>query len=174
MNLISHRFVRVLWLIVAWAYLLLVLAADLVVWPGSNISILYALPILIAAVYESPLYVNVVGTLTLVLAIVSLIIGETPKIIWPATLLGLAGVIYLSNILAYHSQESREYRKKRDSILNAAQELRQLMTVILGYTQVLYARPELERPTRDRILIRIEDAAHRANQEVADLLRALS
>ncbi|HLH72128.1 MAG TPA: hypothetical protein VKX96_02510, partial [Chloroflexota bacterium] len=68
LNLISHRFVRVLWLIVAWAYLLLVLAADLVVWPGSNISILYALPILIAAVYESPLYVNVVGTLTLVLA----------------------------------------------------------------------------------------------------------
>src|SRR5690349_3383488 len=49
--------------VLAVASLLVILAADLILWPGNNLPILYAIPVLIAAISSPPRFVYLVGGL---------------------------------------------------------------------------------------------------------------
>jgi signal transduction histidine kinase len=148
---------------------------------GLNRTILYALPLAVGARYASPRIVGLLTILALALDGISLLDGTTPIELWPLKIVALAVIGLLAVQVA--DLREREARRRREAEIAreqlqtfmgmVAHDLRNPLTVALGYTQ-LYQRRLTERDQRgsDPILEKLESALLRVDRLARDLLDA--
>lgn len=176
------------WLIgaLAIASLLVALALDLTIMPpGRVVSLLYALPILVVARWLSPRAVGVVGAAALCVGVISGAAQGLPVAVWVTDVLGLLLIVGAAVLLArqrvalLHDARVIEEGNRRLTdaqqqlqvfIATVTHELRQPLTTIIGYAQVLQRRAEPGLSEQDRrALDAIIEAVWRTRRISTDL-----
>jgi signal transduction histidine kinase len=156
----------------------------LALWPFI-MTPLYAVPVLIAAYRLSPRAVGTTAALVTVVNLVSGLIQGTPLEIVLLYSSGLVMVAYLAVSLAWQRQRSSYYAAEAEQHAQAAEaahqrlreflsmithDLRNPLTAILGYLQILHKRSaEITSEPQRRALSSIEAAAHEIDRLVNDL-----
>ncbi|MBX5443893.1 HAMP domain-containing sensor histidine kinase [Sphaerobacter sp.] len=176
------------WLIgvLAIASLLVALALDLTVMPrGRVVSLLYALPVLVAARWLSPRAVGAVGAAAVCVAVISGAAQGLPVAVWITDVLGLLPIVGAAVLLARQRvallHDARVIEEVNRRLTDAQQqlqlfiaavthELRQPLTTIVGYAQGLQRRapPGLAEQDR-RALDAIIEAVWRTRRISTDL-----
>lgn len=147
-----------------------VLLADLTVWPGHTSTILLALPILAAALWKPPPFVMGAALVAIVVDALDIAEEHPPFLLWSATLLALVGTSFLATLIALRRQEAIERSQRHEAVIRTVDGLRQPLTVIVGYTQMLRDQPSLP----DSIALPLEriDAAAKHLKHQLDRLLA--
>ncbi len=132
-------------IVVVVVVLIGILVADWVLWPGRNLDILYAVPVLIAALYVSPRWVAVVAVLALVADAIGAGIARDPVGSWIVTLPSLAVVEMFGVILAdrrlqvvAHAAEAEKARADLQRFFGmVAHDLAGPLTALSTYAEAL-------------------------------------
>ncbi len=151
----GHLFPRILSYGVIWAYLFIIFLLDIEVWPGYNLPIFYAIPVLVVAMFEPPRYVATIGVLTISLQILGLMYEHPTTDVWPFTMLGVVVVCIIAVWLAEQRQPARrrEQALVRTQMTNRA--LRHRLLVLLGYMHLLELAPTLSPQLQEEIIGRV-------------------
>lgn len=170
----------------ALAGLLVALALDLTFMPpGRVVSLLYAVPILVVARWLSPRGVALIGAAAIGVGSISGFVQQIPLASWVADVLGLLIIIFLAVLLArqrltlaHHARVIEEgnwrlaeaQQQLQIFIAAVTHELRQPLTTIVGYAQVLqrHLGTDLSEPDR-RALDAIIEAVWRMRRISTDL-----
>ena len=118
-----------------------VLLADLSIWPGHTPTILLALPIIIAALSKSAPFVMGTALVAIVVDALDITQEHPPLPVWGVTLLALIGMGCVATLIALRRQKAIERSQRHEALIRAVDGLRQPLTVILGYAQMLRAQP---------------------------------
>jgi signal transduction histidine kinase len=158
-----------------WVWTLMVVAStvaafvlDRRVQPDHVNYALYAAPMLLASVRWSPEAVLTWAVGCLLLAIFDFSLGRDTTMHGAAGLAALLVVALLATTSAFHRQEAQRKIRQQQAVIDAVQRLRQPLAVILGYTQLLAARP----PSAP-MLARGLDAVCRAAVDLRAMLDAI-
>ncbi len=143
------------------------------------ISVLYAVPMLVAAQLLPPPATLAVCVTALLLYVLDLLIERSPLALAEIRELSLVAVAFVSYILSLRMQQLREAmtgsemaRQELQNFLGlVAHDLRGPLTAILGYAQ-LACRPTAGQQTRQEALVTIQDEARRMDRLVTNLLDA--
>jgi signal transduction histidine kinase len=122
-----------------------ILVADWLVWPGRNLDILYAVPVLIAALYVSPRGVAIVALAAVAADAGGAVIARDPMVAWAVTVPSLAVVVAFGVIVAYqrqkaavHAAEADRTRAELQRFLGmVAHDLAGPVTALQTYSEVL-------------------------------------
>jgi signal transduction histidine kinase len=152
-------------------YCLAVLYADTTYWPGCTPTILLALPmIVLASLRKAPGFVVIVSALAIGVDAID-VADEHPDLsLWVSSLIMLVGISYLAIMMALQCQKADERSRRHAAKIRTFQDLRQPLTVIVGYTQMLRALsdpPDIV----ERSLARIDVAAREMKRLIDNLLR---
>lgn len=150
-------------------YYIVILTADMTIWPGRTPTILLALPMLLAAARKPPWFVMVVAALAIVIDAVDVMKEHPLFSLWASTLLALALISYLATMMAFNRERRIERDHRREAMIRTVQDLRQPLTVIIGYTQLLRARSDLPEVVQ-RPLARIAKATEELKRLIHELL----
>ena len=111
--------------VLAVTSLIIIFAADLTLWPGHNLPVLYAIPVLIAAVRAPPLFVYLISGLSTTTDLLSfdleVLQPHNPLGLWPLRFLAFLIVAALAVLYArerYRLQDTRVSLEQTVSCLN--------------------------------------------------------
>ncbi|HEX5416335.1 MAG TPA: histidine kinase dimerization/phospho-acceptor domain-containing protein, partial [Chloroflexota bacterium] len=150
-------------------YLTGILFSHLTIWPERSPTILLALPLVAVSLTKPPQFV--IGTALLAMTIhgVDIYIAHPPLTSWGISFAALVGIGFLTTLVAVRREQAAEKTRRQEERIRAVEQLRQPLTVVVGYTQILRARPDL--PLSAVVpLERIDTAAKRLQQQVDGLL----
>lgn len=123
-------------------YCVVVLLVDLTVWPGRTPTILLALPIIVAALSKPPPFVMGTALVAVVVDALDIAQEHPPLPFWGVTLLALIGIGIVATLIALRRQEAIERSQRHEALIRAVDGLRQPLTVVVGYAQMLRAHPD--------------------------------
>ena len=150
-------------------YCIGVLLADLSLWPGRTPTILLALPVLVAALKKSPQFVISAALIATLVDALDIAKEHPPLNSSGVSLVALVAVCFLATFMALQRQQAVERDRQRKAIIHAVEQLRQPLTVILGYTQMLCARPDL--PATVMVYLgKINTSAKRVKEQIDQLI----
>jgi signal transduction histidine kinase len=156
-------------LVLCAIYYIGILRADLTMWRGRTPTILLALPILLASLRKPPWFVVVVSLLAIAADAADITVEHPLLSLAAGSLVVLVVISYVAFLVAYRRQSAIERDHWRESMIRTVQDLRQPLTVIVGYTQLLRARPDLPDVVTCS-LAKIEDATHELKRLIHELL----
>jgi signal transduction histidine kinase len=169
-DIMANRLRDVALLALSAIYCVIVLVADLTIWPGRTPTILLALPILVAALKKPPWFVMAVAVIAVVVDAID-IVRENPLFsLMATTLVALVLISFLATTLAFKRQQAIVRDHRRETVIRTVQDLRQPLTVIVGYTQLLRRRSALPEVV-ERSLARIASATEELKRLIQELLR---
>lgn len=156
-------------------YCLGVLGADLTLWPGRRPTILLAVPILLAALWQPPLFVLGISAVALTVDAIDLV--SEPPDLKRGILLGMAlmanmtlvGISFVGLVLSTGRQKAFERQQRQEALIRTVESLRQPLTVILGYSQFLDRQRDVPVSVK-AALARIVTAAANLKQQIDRLL----
>lgn len=150
-------------------YCIGVLLADLSLWPGRTPTILLALPVLVAALKKSPQFVISAAIIATIANVLDTVLEHPPLTPAGVSFLALVAICFLATFISLQRQQAAERERQRQAIIHAVEQLRQPLTVITGYVQMLCTRPDL--PTAVMVYLgKIETSAKRLKHQVDQLL----
>jgi signal transduction histidine kinase len=157
------------------------LVIDFAIWHNFNLTILYAVPIAIAARYSSPLVVLLTTIVAVAADLASLYQEQIPLTLWPVTLIALLMIALLALEVteARHreTQRAREAESARQQMQEfmglVVHDLRGPLTAALGYTQLVQRQlAAVGDDAAVRPFTRVERSLQAMRQLVDDLLDA--
>jgi signal transduction histidine kinase len=163
------------------ASLVAAILLDFVFFPPVASTILYAVPIVIAARFCSARLVLATGLVVIVVDALDLYVDRAPLELWPFSIIAIAVIVALATQVAtLRKSEQRRIREAeaareqlREFISLVVHDLRAPLTVALGYLQLV----EREfTPSDERLrphVEKVDQALHRATRLVGDLLDAI-
>lgn len=154
-------------------YLVGILLVDLTVWSGHNVPIFYAIPVLVVSLRSSPRTVLGTAFLTMTFAIGSIFLERPSLLIWPFSLSALLVVCFVSFFIALRRHEELERIRQEQAMIRAVEHLRQPLTIVLAYAQLLQREDDLPEKAVYRAQ-QIEHASHSLAQGITTLLSANS
>ncbi|SRR5579883_2140461 len=146
-----------------------VLLADLTIWPGRAPTILLALPILVAALCKSPQFVIGAALVAIGIDALDIFKEHLPLALCGVTFFALVGISFVATLIALRRQQEVERSQQQEAMIRMVEGLRQPLTVIMGYTQILRARPDLP----DGVALplkKIDTAARHLGQQIDRVL----
>jgi signal transduction histidine kinase len=166
---VPPRLANALTLALIAAYGAAVIVADLTFWPNRTATILLAVPILVVATWKSPEFVILASAMMVGCDVIDIALEHPPLPMWLVTLVALVCIGFLAIFLALKRAEALERNRRQAEQIRTVETLRQPITVILGYAQLLLGQPNL--PTSiGPPLQRIETATRRLARQIDDLL----
>ena len=156
---------RWLWPTVVIATLAAAFAADRLLWPDRVAIELYAIPVLLAVKDWPPQ--TVMGVTIGSLAVATYDLYRAGHVTLYAEV-GLAALLVLGLLATLYTVRREEYRRRieqQQRVISSVERLRQPLTVILGYSQVLEARLPSE-----AILAKAAANVHRAGLDLRCML----
>jgi signal transduction histidine kinase len=157
---------------------------DLVIYPGHNVTALYTIPVLICALRASPRVLIVVAFLSIVIDALDAVVLQSPLERWLIPALVLTVVDGFAALIAWQrqrlAQETRalamanarlqDLEREREAWTSIiAHDLRQPVTVIVGYADLLVKQTTKQAPRLLPPVEHIRASAHRLNRLIADL-----
>jgi signal transduction histidine kinase len=156
---------RWVWPVVSMASIVAAVAADRLFWPDRVNVGLYVIPSLLASKRLSPGGVLVVAAVCLLVAIYGLYLTKEATPYGAVSLAALVAVGFLATSHALHRQKLLRKLQRQQAVIDMVQRLRQPITVIVGYSQLLQTRPRSETTLSAAL-----DAIRRAALHLRDLL----
>jgi signal transduction histidine kinase len=130
---------------------------------------LLALPMLLASLRKPPWFVMTVAVIAIAVDTIDLV-NEHPLLSLAAsTLLALVVLGYVATEMAFKRELAMERDHRRQAMIRTVQDLRQPLTVIVGYTQLLRTWQDLPETVKCS-LSRIEDATTELKRLIHELL----
>lgn len=146
-----------------------VLLASLTLWPGTIPTILFAVPVITVSLRKAPQFVIGTALVSILVAAIDLFIEHPSLNLWALSFLTLVGIGFLATLNSVQRQQAVVRSQRQEERIRAVEQLRQPLTVIAGYAQILCSRPGL--PTNVVVpLERINTAAKRLQQQIDSLL----
>jgi signal transduction histidine kinase len=153
---------------VVYLTLLIVLfVVDLIFLPGFTVAIFYAIPVLYAGRSQPPRLTGLLCAVALVLTVVDAAEDRPPPPYWPLSTVGLLLVAFLAIDMSIRRQGEADRERDLNRRVHLAEQMRQPLTVIIGYTQRLQRKAEDEELSG---LHSIETAAHRVDELIRQML----
>jgi signal transduction histidine kinase len=146
------------------------LATDEIIHPRINVPILYIIPIAFAALRWRFRAVLVVIGVTLLVALIDQLRRAEAMAEFSGYLDGILIVSFVATVLALQRERMLEEARHRQQVIENVERLRQPLTVILGYAQLLQTKFPAPTPATEHAPVAITQAARRMRQILSDSL----
>jgi signal transduction histidine kinase len=155
---------------------------ELGVWPQKNQPVIFAVPLLFAAVFLPPVAARLAVGVSVVLDLADAFLARSPLDIWPFTLLALAVTGVLAVWLAEERQRTARLARESDAARRRQEKFLSMVThdlgsptfAIVGMSQLLLGRHANDLSPDDRKALGvIESAGRRLQRHIGDLRDAM-
>jgi signal transduction histidine kinase len=146
------------------------LAVDEVDQPHLDVPVLYVLVVAIAALRWNARPILVVVAAAAAVAFSDLMKPGTAATEWLGDYTGLMIVAFLALVLAYQRERARWEALQRQQVIHNVERLRQPLTVILGYAQLISKKSESVTATCQRMTATITREADKMRQILCDIV----
>jgi signal transduction histidine kinase len=161
--------------LVASAVLVSILVIDWLVWPGRDLDLLYAIPVLITALYVAPRQVAVIAAVAVVTDATGAVIARDSTASWAVTLPSLIVVCLFGIALAQQRRQISEHAARADQaraelqqfLSMVAHDLAGPVTALTTYGEVL-RQPNLEPSLYARVGTGIGEVVEQTDRFVED------
>jgi signal transduction histidine kinase len=143
--------------------------AEITIWNDRPPTIILAVPVIVSAIWKSPREVIILAAMSVLVAAADVMIDTPPADATLVSFLALVAITFGAAFLSLERYALIERRRRTAEAIRHVQDLRQPLTVIIGYAQALRSRSDLPACIQ-KSLDRIIDAGTKLNRLIAEAL----